>query len=246
MKAFEIAKAIEELAPLSLQEDWDNSGFSVGDPTAEVRAVIIALDVTPKLIEEAKSLGANMIVSHHPMIFTGVKKLVSDSFTNKTIISAIKNDMIIYSCHTNMDKVRQGVTGVMAEKLGLQNVQILDKGLDDSGLGMIGELKRPLYFDEFLPIVKKSFSLKALRCSPPIDKTISKVALCGGSGHSLIDMAYKAGAEAYITADITYHYFFTYENFMIMDIGHFESEVGIVQKLYTILNEKFPTFATTF
>ena len=105
MKAKEVAAIIEEFAPLSLQEGWDNAGFSVGDSNQEVTSVLVALDCTPELILEAVELGANMIITHHPLIFGGVKKITFDNVVGRSIQLAIQNNIVLYSAHTNADKV---------------------------------------------------------------------------------------------------------------------------------------------
>ena len=115
MKAFEIAQVIEKFAPLGLQENWDNSGFCIGDPNADVTKLLIGFDPSYELIEEAVKVGADMVVTHHPLIFSGVKKISGADQTGRAIIEAIKNDIVVYSCHTNMDKVIAGVSGSLAQ-----------------------------------------------------------------------------------------------------------------------------------
>lgn len=243
MKASEVASIIEQMAPLSYQESWDNSGFCLGSPSQEVHSALLGLDCTPALVSEAVSLGADMIITHHPLIFGGVKKISPDNNTGLAIIEAIKHGIVVYSSHTNMDKVSGGVSFRMAARLGLENVEILEKGIYGEGLGAVGTLKEPMAPDDFVLFVKKAFSLESLRCTRLPERKISKVALCGGAGKSVIPSAIDCGADAYITGDIPYHDFFTEDGFMIMDIGHFESEIDIVKTIYDILKEKIPTFA---
>lgn len=243
MKAKEIASAIERFAPISLQEDWDNSGFCIGSPESDVNKVLVGFDCTPSIVEEAISIGADMIITHHPLIFTGIKKISDRTMTGRMIISAIKNDIVIYSCHTNMDKVPGGVSGRMAAKLGLRDVKILQDDGTGNGLGVIGLLPCPLHSEDFVKLVKDSFSLQSLRSSKLIDKPISKVAMCGGSGREFIGKAEFEGADAYLCGDISYHNFFCDSDFMVLDVGHYESEIDIVQTIYDIVRENFPTFA---
>ena len=242
MKVKEVIKVIEDFAPLSIQEGWDNSGLCIGSPDAEVTSVLLGLDCTPELVDEAIACGADMIVTHHPLIFSGLKKISPDDQVGAAVIKAIKAGISIYAAHTNADKVIAGVSGAMAARLGLENVSILDEDGDGTGLGVVGDLPRPLSAEEAVALVKEKFSLKAMRTSRPVGP-VSRVAMCGGSGGSLIKAAMASGAQLYISGDISYHNFFTREGFMIMDIGHYESEIEIVDILFSLLRKNFPTFA---
>ena len=243
MKVKDIIKVVEEFAPLSIQEGWDNSGLCVGSPEDEVTSVLLALDCTPALVDEAIACGADMIVTHHPLIFSGLKKISPDDMIGEAVIKAIRAGISIYAAHTNADKVIEGVSGAMAAKLGLRNVAILDEDGDGTGLGVVGDLPQPMTSEEALALVKEKFGLKVVKSSAPISAMISRVAMCGGSGGSLIGAARKSGAQLYISGDISYHNFFTPEGFMIMDIGHYESEIEIVDILFSLIKKNFPTFA---
>ena len=243
MKVKDIIRVIEEFAPLSLQEGWDNSGLCIGSPEDVVSSVLLGLDCTPELVDEAIACGADMIVTHHPLIFSGLKKISPDNPVGESVIKAIKAGISIYAAHTSADKVIAGVSGAMAARLGLEDVQILDEDGEGTGLGVVGNLPEPLSSEEAVKLVKKSFGLKAMRASKPVDGKISRVAMCGGSGGSLIGTAMKSGAQLYISGDISYHNFFTREGFMIMDIGHYESEIEIVDILFSLIKKNFPTFA---
>ena len=243
MKARDIINVIEEFAPLSIQEKWDNSGLCIGSPDADVTSVLIGLDCTPELVDEAVECGADMIVTHHPLIFSGLKKISPEDQVGAAVIKAISNGISIYAAHTSADKVIAGVSGAMAAKLGLENVRILDEDGEGTGLGVVGDLPEPLTAAEAVSFVKDRFALKAMRTSRPVEGRISRVAMCGGSGGSLIGAAMASGAQLYISGDISYHNFFTKDGFMIMDIGHYESEIEIVDILFSLLRKKFPTFA---
>ena len=242
-KVRDIVKVIEEFAPLGIQESWDNSGLCIGSPDAPVSSVLLGLDCTPELVEEAVSCGADMIVTHHPLIFSGLKKISPDDQVGEAVIKAIRAGISIYAAHTNADKVLAGVSGAMASRLGLENVTILEEDGEGTGLGVVGDLPEPLTAAEAAALVKERFGLKAMRSSRPVEGRISRVAMCGGSGGSLIQAARRSGAQLYISGDISYHNFFTPEGFMIMDIGHYESEIEIVDILFSLLRKNFPTFA---
>ncbi|MDD2595171.1 MAG: Nif3-like dinuclear metal center hexameric protein [Bacteroidales bacterium] len=239
MKAKEIASIIEQFAPLQTQEEWDNAGFCIGSPDEEIKGVLIGLDCTPELIKEAVDSGDNMIVTHHPLIFDGIKKIDPNTFLGEAIYLAIKHNIVVYSAHTNADKASGGVNTLMTEKLNLQNVE----NLDSSGLCRVGYLPQAMTADEFRTFVINRFSLKAVKTSKPVNKLITKVATCCGSGSSFIETARLSGADVYITADISYHHFFCENDFMVMDIGHYESEIDIVNRLLSVLTKKIHTFA---
>ena len=243
MKVKDIIKVIEDFAPLSIQEGWDNSGLCVGSPEDEVTSVLLALDCTPALVDEAVACGADMIVTHHPLIFSGLKKISPDDMTSLAVIKAIKAGVAIYAAHTNADKVLEGVSGAMAARLGLENVTVLDDEGEGTGLGAVGDFPEPMPAKAALALVKERFSLKVVKASRPVEGLVSRVAMCGGSGGSLIAAARRSGAQLYISGDISYHNFFTPEGFMIMDIGHYESEIDIVDILFALITKKFPTFA---
>ena len=243
MKAKIIASAIEDLAPLGLQESWDNSGFCIGNGEDDVHKALIGFDCTPALIAEAVEAGADMVITHHPLIFGGISKISMATDTGRAVIEAIRHGITVYACHTNMDKVVGGVSGHTASLMGLRNVKVLDSDADGNGLGIIGELPMPVRAEEFLKKIKAALSLDVVRHSRMPETPVSRVALCGGSGRSLIARAHEAGADVYVSADISYHDFYAPDGMMIADIGHFESESRIVDVIYDTVREKIPNFA---
>ena len=243
MKAKEIIKVIEDFAPLSIQESWDNCGLCIGSPEDEVTSALIGLDCTEELVDEAVRCGADMIITHHPLIFSGLKKISPEDSVGAAVIKAVRAGICIYAAHTSADKVIAGVSGAMAARLGLTDIEILDEDGEGTGLGAVGNLPAPVSAQEAINLVKERFSLKMMRTSAPLQTPVSRIAMCGGSGGSLIKAARKAGAQLYISGDISYHNFFTPEGFMIMDIGHYESEIEIVDILFSLIKKNFPTFA---
>ncbi len=241
MKAFELVEPIEEFAPVADQEKWDNCGFSVGDPQMEVHKALLALDCTEEVVDEAIEIGADIIITHHPLIFSGVKKISPQNWLGRVIYKAISNGIAIYSSHTNMDKAAGGVSDLMAQKLSLCETS----PLTPDSFGVVGDMKEELSAEEFVNKVKLAFDVDLVRCSAPIEEKIKRVAVCGGSGKSFIKDAMASGAQVYVTGDITYHEFYTEEGFMLMDIGHYSSEYGIVELFANILSKKFPTFAVS-
>ena len=242
-KVKDVTAVIEEFAPLSIQESWDNSGLCIGSPEAGVSSVLLGLDCTPELVDEAVACGADMIVTHHPLIFSGLKSISPEDPVGEAVIKAVKAGISIYAAHTNADKVIAGVSGAMAQRLGLKNVRILDEDGEGTGLGVVGDFPVPLSAEDAVRLVKERFSLKTVRASRPMEGMIERVAMCGGSGGSLSKAARKSGAQLYISGDISYHNFFAGDDFMIMDIGHYESEIEIVDILFSLIKKNFPTFA---
>ncbi len=243
MKAKDIITLLEEFAPSNIQESWDNSGLMVGDVSLEVNKILLALDFTEVLVEEAVEIGAQMIITHHPLIFKGVKKIGTDTYIERIITKLIKNDILAYSMHTNIDKVPEGVSGIMANRIGLLNQEILENGIQgEIGLGIVGNLEVPLDAHEFLNLIKEKFSLRCIRSSALISSKIKRVALCGGSGSSLIPSAINSDAQVFISGDISYHNFFCEKEFMIMDIGHYESEIEVLDLMMNIILKKIPNF----
>ena len=241
MKVGDITAVLEGFAPLSIQENWDNSGLCIGSPEDDVHGVLVGFDSTPELIDEAVERGCDMVVTHHPLIFRGLKRIQGGDPVSDAVIKAVRSGVAVYAAHTTADKVIAGVSGAMARRLGLRDIVLMeDEG--GFGLGAVGTLPQPMTGEEAIAFVKERFGLKALRCSRPVAR-IEKVAMCGGAGASEIDAARATGAQLYISGNISYHHFFTPEGFMVMDIGHFESEVEIVGILSKVISEKFPTFA---
>lgn len=255
MKIREIAEAIEQYAPLRLQEEWDNAGIQVGDPDADVTGVLLCTDATEAVIAEAIGLGYNLVISHHPLIFRGLKKIMGRTPVERTVAMAIKHDITIYSAHTNMDSAWQGVSFRMADKIGMTDVVFLDdnrvdaygeQGSTSAGCGVIGNIE-PTPASEVLKRVKAAFEVGAVRyCGDP-DTIVTRVALCGGAGGFLIDKAVEMGAQLYVTADMRYHDFLdNSKRIVVADIGHYESEHFTKEIFLEIIQKKSPTFAVAF
>ncbi len=353
MKLSEICNYLDTAIPLSFQEEYDNSGLQVGFPESDVSSALLTIDITEEVIDEAVKKGCNLIVSHHPLIFKGLKKITGRSYTERILTRAIKADISIYSAHTNLDSVNFGVSRKMASELNLKNVNVLvplknrllklvtfipeshlekvrsalfeagagiignydqcgftvagkgsfragdsanpfageigkthfeneirletilfshaKKGvikallaihpyeevaydlytLDnencEAGLGCTGEFDQPISESEFLNLISSTFKARGVRHSKLTGRRVKRVALCGGSGASLISNAISSGADAFVTADIKYHNFFDADNMILLvDSGHFESEKFTTEILYDLIIKKFPKFAVRF
>ena len=244
MIANKLFRVIEKTAPLFLQEKYDNAGLLVGDSSQEVNKALLSLDVTEEVVKEALEIGADVIISHHPLIFTPLKNITYSNDIQRAVALAIKNDILIYSAHTNLDSVTDGVSFKMGEKMSLQDMELLVSSTERGvGYGVIGNLSEEIDLERFLLSVKQIFGVSMLRYTK-LDRPIRKVALCGGSGSSFIKNAIKAKADVYVSADFKYHDFFIAENHLSMvDIGHFESEQFTLEIFYDVISKKFPNFA---
>ena len=244
MRVGDITAVLEAFAPLRIQESWDNSGLLIGSADDPVHGVLVGFDCTPELIREAVEKGCDLVVTHHPLIFKGLRRINGQDPVGAAVMEAVKAGVAVYAAHTTADKVLEGVSGAMARRLGLEDIRILEGEDEGVGLGCIGTLPSPLTGEQALAWVKERFGLRLIRCSRPLPTPIRRVALMGGSGASEISAALSAGAQLFISGDISYHHFFTPEGFMIMDIGHFESEVESVDILLAQIRKNFPNFAS--
>ena len=217
----EIIDSIESVAPRSAQEEWDNSGMQVGDTGREVSSVLLTTDITEDVVNEAIMHGCQLIISHHPLLFRGLKQVCGQTPQARVVEQAIKHNIAIYSAHTNLDSVEGGINTRLADKLGLQGVS----GLVVSGLGAIGKLPKPMNYLDFIAHVRDILQCTYVRYTRPAREQIQTVALCGGSGAEFISEAITQGADVYITADCKYHEFQDADGQIgLIDIDHWISE----------------------
>jgi len=248
VKIKEVLSALEQFAPLPIQESWDNAGLQVGLTEAEVSGALLCLDVTEKVIDEAVSKGCNLVVSHHPLLFRGLKTISDLTDVQRTVRKAIQHDVCVISMHTNMDNARGGVNFKIAEKLGLKSVEFFvprKVGDIECGSGVVGELDRPLVSCDFVQLVKKSFDVECALCNELLHRPIRRVAICGGAGDFLLDQAVAIGADAFITGEMHYHQYFGYEQrIQICVIGHYESEQFTTEVFKDIIRNNCPDVRT--
>lgn len=243
--------------PEKYTESYDNVGLLLGDGEDELKRVLINLDVTEAVIEEAINAGANLILTHHPFWFSNRKNLAvstnSIDFTGRIAMKALKNGISLATVHTNLDRYPLGVNYKIAKKLNLSNLSILKPSHQFAseaingigpGFGMVGYLDNPVSKMDFLKLIKETFSCRGIRYSDSYHEMIQKVAVGGGSCKELYIDAIKCGADAYLTADVSYHYFFEpMKQLLFMDIGHYEIEQFTTELIFDILIELFPNFA---
>ena len=245
MKLKEIINLIEKWAPLELAEDFDNVGLILGDENVEVKKALITLDTLENVVDEAVENKCDLIISFHPIIFDGLKKITNNTYVKRVISKSIKNNINIYAIHTNLDNHPKGVNFQISKYLNLNNTKILIPKIDcKGGMGMIGELHKPAPEKEFLNYVKGIMKTSLIKHSTFLNKKIKKVAVLGGSGSFAIEEAIKAGADCFITADLKYHDYFRAENkILLLDIGHYESEQYTKELILNFLRKKIPKFA---
>lgn len=251
MKVKDILGALEEFAPLALQDGYDNAGLQIGlAEDAEATGALLCLDVTEAVVDEAVALGCNLVVSHHPLLFHGLKSVTADEYVGRTVMKAVRSGVAVYAAHTNLDSAMGGVNWKMAEKLGLQDLQWLSpKGeyvrrgeTVTAGEGLVGVLPQEMRAKVFFEYVKETFGLKSLRVNAAEKEMVERVALCGGAGAFLIQKAVASGADVFLTGEIGYHRFFGHEqDIILMEMGHYESERYTVEVLRDILWHADPT-----
>ena len=246
MKIKEVLEALERFAPLPLQESYDNAGLQVGLTEAwDVSGALLCLDVTEKVVDEAISLGCNLIVSHHPLIFHKLSQITDANDVQRVVRKAIKNDIAIVSMHTNIDNARGGVNFKIAEKLGLENVEFFTEqrciNNVDGASGVMGELPEPLSASDFIALLKEVFDVQCVMANELLERPIRKVALCGGAGSFLLGDAIAAGADAFVTGEMHYHEYFAHEQeIQIAVIGHYQSEQYTCEIFRDIIERECP------
>ncbi len=352
MKLKELCSWLESEVPLSFQEDYDNSGLQTGDPDKEIKSALLSFELNDAVLEEAITGGSDLVITHHPLIFKGLKNITPSSPSGNLVIKAVRNDVAVYSMHTNLDASGKGVSYVLAGLLGLKRRKVLvpsgkrllklvtfipgayadtvreavfnagagEAGKYDmtsfssagqgsfragpdakpftgnvgrihyedeirletilpshlrskvvaallashpyeevafdliplandftsAGMGCLGELESPLTEKEFVAMTAEALGSGCLRYSAPAGRMIRRVAVCGGSGSSLIPAAISAGADAFVSGDIKYHAFTEAGNMLVADAGHYETEKFAVQIIYDLVIKKFPNFALRF
>ncbi len=242
VKINDIIKMAEKIAPPFLAESWDNVGLMVGRKEAQAERVLVALDGIDPVIDEALEKNCQMIITHHPLIFKPIKNITTSSALGKRIIKLIKNDIALYSAHTNLDIVNGGTNSILAEKIGLKNIENLCPDVfDGMGLGKVGELNEAVSVDKLADIVKNILELDAVTVCAAKNKSIKKIGLCTGSGAGFeyIKAAADKGCDAFITGDVGYHDAQNAIdlNISIIDAGHYGTETIIVDSLVERFND---------
>ena len=200
--------------------------MQVGDTGRDIQSVLLTTDVTTDVVSEAIELGCQLIISHHPLLFHGLKQVCGQTPQARMVETAIKHDIAIYSAHTNLDSVVGGINTRLAERLGVTGYRLLVTGENkQTGLGVIGQLPKPVNYLDFIEHVRDILGCTYVRYTQPKKEQIQTIALCGGSGAEFIEEAIAQGADVYITADCKYHEFQDAEGRIgLIDIDHWISE----------------------
>lgn len=244
-KVRDIYDYLDTIAPVGLKMDFDNVGLLVGDYRTKVRKCILSLDITREVISEAKEIGAELIVSHHPLIFGAIKSVTADDLTGGKVIELVKNNISAICMHTNLDIAQGGVNDALMDSLGANVSSFLElSGLDaqgnEIGCGRIGELETETGFSEFLGICKSALNASGLRYYDA-GKKVKKLAVMGGAGGSCIALAKAMGCDTYVTSDIKYNGFLDAKELglNLIDADHFCTENVIIPVLAQKLSDKF-------
>ena len=242
MEIKEVVAALERFAPLPLQEDYDNAGLQIGLTESKCSGALLCLDVTEDVIAAAAESGCNLIVSHHPLLFRGLKRIGDDGYVERCVRRAILGGITIYSAHTNLDNALGGVNHEIARRLGLEDVRFLAPLANgEGGSGVIGRLPQPVNAETFLADVKRTFGVEALAYTRGPQTEVQTIALCGGSGAFLTDTAARQGADVFLTGELDYHRAFGFERSLwLAALGHYESERFTIQLMHRILAEACP------
>lgn len=243
MRVRDLISVLDNLADPRLAEEWDNVGLIAGAPEMEISAIMVALDPTLDVLEEALSRGCNALVTHHPLIFAALKFVRTDYPEGRMLARALTSHMAILASHTNLDKVSGGVSDTLALQLGLCNIRVLAPEPNscvegENGFGRIGEFPAPLTYEDFVVLLKRKLALPYVKMAgvPPVE--ISKVAVCGGSGSELALQAMAAGAQVYLTGEIKHSVarWAESERFCLVDGGHYATENLMVKELAAMIN----------
>jgi len=226
----DILNLLNEIAPFDLAEEWDNSGLQIGSPDHQVRKMLIALDPTLEAVQEALSKKAQLLLTHHPLIFKTISSINFGLYPGQVILEAIKGNLAIISAHTNLDLAENGINQILARLFELQNIEILQINNHPDhpllGLGRIGNLPSSRPLGEIAKWVKDKIGTAHVSVVGQREKTISRVAVVGGSGGSMISQAFQRGADLLITGDIGHHDALQALSLGLglIDCGHFSTE----------------------
>lgn len=244
MKLKEIMQMLEELCPASFAMSWDNVGLLVGRSDKDVHTIALALDATSEVIAQAKSLGADLLLTHHPLLFNGIKKVTDGDYLGKRILDLISSDLCCYAMHTNFDVL--GMADAAADMLHLSDREVLEVTYEDDisveGIGRVGTLLEPVKLSELAGKVAEVFEIEHVRYYGDPDQLMVTCAILPGSGKGEIDLAVKAGADVYITGDISHHDGIdaVEKGIAVIDAGHYGVEKIFIPYMKEYLEREVP------
>ena len=236
-----ITTLLEKAAPVCYASEWDNVGLMIGSSDCNIENVMVCLDVTPDVVEQAIKCNCKLIVSHHPLFFKGISIIDYSTPKGNMIKNIIQNNIAVYSCHTNMDSANGGINSVLAEEFGLSDIEILEPNntYPEAGIGRLGYLRNKISFAELCGLTKKILKCDCLKTVCSNDKPIKKLCVASGSCGDLIELAASKGADAIITADVKYHEALdAYDSgITVIDAGHYPTEIIVCDIFKRILND---------
>lgn len=238
MKCKELMAFLEEKIPPAFAESWDNPGLLVGDSSKEIHKVCIAVDATDEVIEKAVLWGADMLITHHPLIFSGMRSVNEEDFIGRRVRRLIRADICCYAMHTNFD-IAGDMAGIVADRLPFQNTRVLTETMDGYGLGRIGTLECPMETARFLELVKEKLDIPWIVLYGEASRVINRVAVMPGSGKSEIGAAVSQGADLMLTGDIGHHEGIdaAAQGMLVADAGHYGLEKVFVEYMVHMLEE---------
>lgn len=239
LKTKEIIKILNEICPEELQAEWDNSGLQLGFSDKPLESVLISLDIDENVIDEAISLKADMIITHHPLIFNPIKMISDDDPISRLLMLLLKNEISVYSLHTNFDVLTGGNNDYLAKLLDIDDFDVLK---ESENFARIGRLKKPKSLLELTNEIAKRLKIprEKMRIVKGKNAEISKVAWCTGAGADFIDSARESGADLFITGDVKYHDALNarIKGISVIDVGHYYSEEIFCENMKEMLNKK--------
>ena len=237
MKADKLQAIIEEFAPLSLQEPWDNSGYQVKLKNVNISRVLVAMEITERVIDEAIDKRIDAIVTHHPMLFSPVKCVDDNNFIGNYMVKLIKNGINVYSSHTPFDKTAGGNNDYLAKLLHLCDIGLMES--DESGFCRVGTVDGECTIGEYIEQISKWLKIDKsfMSFSGNLDEEVKKVGLCTGAGADFLELAVSEGCDLFITGDVKYHTAQTAKELglNLLDIGHYGSEKIFVENMASYL-----------
>lgn len=244
MKCAEIMQSLNNLCSIDAALSWDNVGLLIGSPEKEVQTIYIAIDATDEIINDAIDKGADLLITHHPMIFSPLKSVVDTDFVGRRVIKLVQNDISYVAMHTNFDVMAMGYEA--ADRLGLIDSEVLEisRSIDgeNDGIGRFGKLKYGQSLKELSALVKQTFNLELVKVFGDLDSEVVDVAISPGSGKSVVDIAIEKGVDVLITGDIDHHTGIdaNMQGLSIIDAGHYGIEKIFIQTIYEFFKRHYP------
>lgn len=240
----DVIQCLEDLFPPSFAESWDNVGLLIGRREKPIYSVMLCVDVTERVIQQAIQAGVSMIVSHHPLIFSGEKRITNEDYFGTRLLRLIQADICVYAMHTNFDVI--GMADAAAERLGLLDTEVLQVTYEDEiateGIGRAGKLKAAMTLEEVAQLAKEAFEVPSVRVFGAPDTICCEVAVCPGAGKSLVKDVLRTGADVYITGDIDHHtgIDLVAQGVCVVDAGHYGVEKLFVPYVHDCFSKIMP------